>query len=116
MKYLRIIIGGGILLFQIVMIGYARFVPSRYFCWAPYDTQTEYRLDVSAGGRELTPAEIRKRYRRPKRGVDNRSPKHVMDIIQQYEETYGRNDHAQVSMKYRVNGKAEQEWRYPAQQ
>jgi hypothetical protein len=97
------------------MIGYARFVPARYFCWAPYDIQSEYRLDVSISGRTLTPSEIRRRYRRPKQGVDNRSIQHVMDIVQQYEESYGRSDHAQVLMRYRINGKAEQEWRYPAQ-
>jgi hypothetical protein len=110
----RAILGGGLLLFQLVMIGYARFVPSRYFCWAPYDIQTEYRLDVSVGGKMLTPAEIRQRYRRPRQGVDNRSIQHVMDIVRQYEETYGRTDPAQVRMKYRINGKEEREWQYPA--
>jgi hypothetical protein len=115
-KYARTIVGGGILLFQLVMIGYARFVPSRYFCWAPYDIQSEYRLDVSIGGRNLTPAQVRSRYRRPRQGVDNRSIQHVMDIVQQYEETYGSADHAQVVMKYRINGKAEQEWQYPPRQ
>jgi hypothetical protein len=113
-RHIRTIIGGGLLLFQLVMIGYARFVPARYFCWAPYDIQTEYKLDVSIGGRTLTAAEIRRRYRRPKQGVDNRSIQHVMDIVQQYEETYGRSDRAQVLMKYRINGKEELEWQYPA--
>jgi len=107
------IVGGSILLFQLVMIGYARFVPARYFCWAPYDIQSEYRLDVSIASRKLTASQIRSRYRRPRQGVDNRSIQHVMDIVRQYEETYGRNDHAEVSMKYRINGKAEQEWQYP---
>jgi hypothetical protein len=110
----RTIFGSGLLLFQLVMIGYARFVPARYFCWAPYDIQTEYRLGVSIGGRTLTAGEIRRRYRRPMRGVDNRSIQHVMDIVQQYEETYGRFDRAQVLMKYRINGKEEREWQYPA--
>ena len=116
MKHLRLITGCAILLFQLVMIGYARFVPSRYFCWAPYDIQSEYRLDVAIGGRKLTPAQIRARYRRPRQGVDNRSIQHVMDIVEEYEQTYGSADHAQVVMKYRVNGKAEQEWRYPPPQ
>jgi hypothetical protein len=115
MRYVRAIAGGGILLFQIAMIGYARFVPSRYFCWAPYDIQSAYRLDVSIGGRALTPAQIRSRYRRPKQGVDNRSIQHVMDIVEQYEQTYGSADHARVVMKYRINGKEEQEWQYPPQ-
>jgi len=114
-RHARAILGGGILLFQLVMIGYARYVPARYFCWAPYDIQSEYRLDVSIGGRPLTPFEIRSRYRRPQHGVDNRSIQHLMDIVQQYEESYGHGDQAEVLMKYRINGKAEQEWRYPPQ-
>jgi len=114
-KHGRTIVAGGILLFQLVMIAYARFVPSRYFCWAPYDIQSEYRLDVSIDGRPLTPAQIRSRYRRPKQGVDNRSIQHVMDIVEQYERTYGSGDHAQVVMRYRINGKGEQEWRFPPQ-
>lgn len=113
MRHVRTMLGSAILLFQLGMIGYARFVPARYFCWAPYDIQSEYRLDVSIDGRKLTAAEIRNRYRRPKQGVDNRSIQHVMDIVRQYEETYGASDNAQVVMKYRINGKAEQEWRYP---
>jgi hypothetical protein len=115
MKHLRTIAGVAILAFQLVMIGYARFVPSRYFCWAPYDIQSEYRLDVTIEGKALTAAQIRARYRRPRQGVDNRSIRHVMDIVEQYEQTYGRNDRAQVSMKYRINGKAEQQWQYPPQ-
>ena len=95
------------------MIGYARFTPARYFCWAPFDIQSEYSLDVSAGGRSLTAAEVYYRYRRAKDGFDSRSIQHLIDIVRQYEETYGRGDHARVVMKYRVNGKAEQEWRYP---
>jgi hypothetical protein len=39
-----------------------------------------------------------------------------MDIIEQYEQTYGAADHAQVWMKYRINGKAEQAWQYPQTQ
>jgi hypothetical protein len=110
---MRTIAAIAILGFQLAMIVYARFVPSRYFCWAPYDIQTEYRLRVTVNGRELTGPEIRARYRRPARGTDNRSPQHVMDIVQGYEERYGSSNHAQVVMRYRVNGKEEQTWRWP---
>jgi hypothetical protein len=108
---MRTIVGVSILAFQLVMIVYARFVPSRYFCWAPYDVQTEYWITTVVNGRKLTESEIRGRYRRAQHGTDNRSPQHVMDILQGYEESYGRNDHAQVTMRYRVNGKEEQVWR-----
>ncbi len=109
----RTAIGVAFLLFQLVMIVYARFVPSRYFCWAPYDAQSEYSLQVAIDGRPLTGQEIRRRYRRPQKSVDNRSIQHVIDIVQQYEETRGRNDRARVIMKYRVNGGAEKQWQWP---
>jgi|SRR5450432_2510577 hypothetical protein len=110
---MRIAAGAALLLFQVAMVIYARFVPSRYFCWAPFDTQTDYRLEVNVGGRLLTPRQIRARYRRPQAGTDNRSPQHVIDIVQGYEQAYGRADRAQVTMRYRVNGKQEQVWRWP---
>ncbi len=100
------------LAFQVAAIGYARFVPARYFCWAPYDMQTDYRLDVTVNGKKLTPAEIQKRYRRPAKGTDNRSSQHVKDIIEQAEQRYHPDDHPEVIMTYRVNGKQEQQWRY----
>jgi len=108
---MRTIAGVSILVFQLAMIVYARFVPSRYFCWAPYDVQTDYSISTVVNGRKLTGAEIRKRYRRAERGTDNRSPQHVIDILEGYERLYGRNDHAEVTMRYRVNGKEEQVWR-----
>ena len=57
--------------------------------------------------------EIRRRYRRAREGSDNRSFRNLMDIVEQYERSYGAADHARVRMRYRVNGKEEQEWRYP---
>src|SRR5579872_1503913 len=108
-------VGLALLLFQVAMIVHARFVPSRYFCWALYDVQTEYSLRVEINRRELSAQEILARYHRPQHGNDNRSPQHVIDILQGYEETYGKNDHAAVEMRYRVNGKQEQIWRWPQQ-
>src|ERR1700730_5021529 len=112
---MRIAAGAALLLFQVAMVIYARFVPSRYFCWAPFDTQTDYRWPANVGGRLLTPREVRARSRRPQVGTDNRSPQHVIDIVQGYEQRYGAADHAQVLMRYRVNGKQEQLWRWPLQ-
>ena len=111
MQIIRLLIAVPLLAAQIALIGYARFVPSRYFCWAPFDMQTDYALEVTIAGRALTADEIRKRYRRPKRGSDNRAVQNLIDIIQGYEERYGRSDNAQVVMKYRINGGQEQEWR-----
>ena len=107
---MRTIAAAAILVFQLAMIVYARFVPSRYFCWAPYDVQTEYWITTVVDGRKLTPAEIRTRYRRTQHGTDNRSPQHVIDILEGVEKQYHPDDHAAVTMRYRVNGKEERVW------
>ena len=111
-RMVRWTIGVALLLFQFGAIVYARFVPSRYFCWAPFDMQTDYRIEASVNGEKLNAAQIRQRYRRPEKGTDNRSVQHVIDIIEQTEKRYHPNDKTEVTMKYRINGKAEQVWRY----
>jgi hypothetical protein len=104
-----------LLAFQLGAIAYARFVPTRYFCWAPFDTQTDYVATATVNGHELTAGEFRQRYRRPMKGFDNRSPQHVIDMLQQVEEKRASpGDKAVIEMKYRVNGKSPLEWHWPA--
>ena len=55
---MRRVLAVAVLLFQIGAIIYARFVPSRYFCWAPYDAQNDYVIEVLAAGRTLSQDEI----------------------------------------------------------
>lgn len=113
MRILRWTLGLSLLLFQVAAIGYARFVPARYFCWAPFDTQTAYQLDVTVNGARLTDRQIRARYRRlGQKGSDNRSPQHVIDVLEQTEERYHPEDDAHIVMAYRINGKEEQRWQY----
>jgi hypothetical protein len=112
MRTLRWTIGILLLSFQIGAMAYARFVPSRYFCWAPFDMQTDYQLSVTVNGKKLKPKEIQQRYRRPARGTDNRSFQHVIDIIEQTEQRYHPHDHTTVLMTYRINGKESQQWHY----
>ncbi len=99
--------------FQLAGIAYARFAPTRYVAWAPYDRITFYELDVRIDDRSLSPGEIRRRYRIPAAGRDNRSQAHVMAIVRQYEQTYGAGDGARVRMRYRVNGAPPEVWRWP---
>jgi hypothetical protein len=106
----RLLLASAWLAFQLGAIVYARFVPARYFCWAPYDTQTEYWVTVRQAGRELSPAEIRQRYRRAAHGFDNRSAQNVIDMFQQAEERYHRQDPARIEMRYRVNGYRDGSW------
>jgi len=75
--------------------------------------QTQYRLHVTVNGKELTAEQVRRRYRRARRGSDNRSPRHLMDILQQAEERYHARDPAEIVMHYSVNGRAEQVWQWP---
>jgi len=99
--------------FQLVMIVYARVVPSRYFCWAPMDSQNLYAIEVVIDGRELAPDEIEARYRQPAMGGNWQAIQHVLDKVEQYERTYGRDDGAGVVIAYTVNGGAEETWHWP---
>jgi hypothetical protein len=111
---MRIFIPVVLLIFQICAIGYARFVPTRYFCWAPFDMQTVYDARAQVNGHDLTPQEFLHRYRRPVHGGDNRSPQHVIDMLAQTEAKHARQgDHATIELKYRVNGKEPLEWHWP---
>ena len=112
---MRIVIPIILFAFQLGAIVYARFVPTRYFCWAPFDIQTDYVASATVNGHVLTASEFQKRYRRPKRGFDNRSPQHVIDMLQQAEQKYAaQGDHTTIVMKYRVNGKEPSEWHWPS--
>lgn len=112
MRYLSWTLGFGLLLFQVGGIVYARFVESRYFCWAPYDMQTQYRVAVNVNGEELNGKQIRERYRRSQAGSDNRSPQHLKDIFSQTDASYHPEDAVVVVLRYRVNGKEERTWRF----
>jgi hypothetical protein len=114
MPGLRTIIPIALFAFQLGAIVYARFVPTRYFCWAPYDTQTDYTATATVNGKKLTGPQFRQRYRRPARGFDNRSPQHVFDMLEQVEQKRSAlGEHATIVVQYRVNGKEPQEWRWP---
>ena len=111
---LRTVIPVILFVFQVGAIIYARFVPTRYFCWAPYDTQTDYVATATVDGKKLTGAEFRQRYRRPQRGFDNRSPQHLFDMLEQVEQKRSAlGDQATIVVKYRINGKEPLEWRWP---
>jgi hypothetical protein len=85
----------------------------RWFAWAPNDYITEYELSVRIGGRALRPEEIEARYRVPAEHFQEGAAQHLIDLVHQYETTYGRNDSAQVVLDYRVNRRAPRRWRWP---
>ena len=99
---------------QLAAVVYAQFTPRRYFCWAPNDYVTEFNLSVSINGRALTPRQALARYSLPGPLFEN-VPSHLIDIVQQYEETYGKGDHARVEVAWVLNGKgAVERWHWPS--
>jgi hypothetical protein len=102
------------LIAQLISIIYAQVVGTeRYFCWAPNDYMVSYQLQVKINGRVLGREETRLRYRLPSYRTYQNIVTHMENIIRQYETTYGRNDHAEIVLKYSNNGGPHKEWRWP---
>ncbi|MDI1449842.1 hypothetical protein [Polyangium sp. 6x1] len=110
----RHVAGCVLLALQVGAIVVARFVPSRYFCWAPNDSSSEYRIEAVVDGRALDDAEIERRYHIGAAGVESRSMQLVLDVVRGYEETRGRQAPARVVIRYRVNGGEPRTWSWPA--
>jgi hypothetical protein len=98
---------------QVTSIGYARLVPERFFCWAPFDIHTQYVVGVEVGGERLTSAAISQRYRYPSHGWEPRSIHNLFSIIAQYESAYGATDDARVVVDYSINGHPLERWTWP---
>lgn len=109
----RAVFGLCVLAPQVVLICSARFHPMRYFCWAPYDTQIEYRISAKVNGQPLSPVEIERRYRHPAEDVNPRMICQITDVIAHAEKNYHPTDNAVVKVEYRTNGGPVQEWSWP---
>lgn len=106
----RFSIGILFLSLQLGSILYARFVPERFFCWAPYDSHTAFQTFVSIHGKILSDKEAETRYGYKMSGWEQRSIDNIFSIIKQYETTYGLKDNAEITVKYATNGHPEIEW------
>lgn len=99
---------------QLCLVVHAQFTPWRYFCWAPNDYANTFSLDVNIGGHQLTPSQALARYHLENRKSSYENPAtHIMDTVRQYEKTYGRDDHAEVVLRWTLNGHEPQTWRWP---
>ena len=78
-----------------------------------FHTHAHYRIDVSIHGDFLTSEEIARRYRIPASDIERRSIADTIDIVRRTEETRGRNDGAEVTLRYREGRGPAQEWRWP---
>jgi hypothetical protein len=99
---------------QLCLVVHAQFTPRRYFCWAPNDYANTFSLDVKIRERELNPTQALARYHLENRKASYENPAtHIIDTVRQYEETYGRDDHAEVVLRWSLNGHEPQTWRWP---
>ncbi len=115
---IRRTVGVAFLLIQVVAVGHARSVPSKWLgSWAPNDYAAWYRIQVRAEGNFLSPDQVERRYRLPPEETGyffNYPVENIMDIVRQYEQTYGRDEQAEAVLLYRRNGIGPiQEWRWP---
>ena len=108
-----VVVATVILALQASMVIRSRFVESRYFCWSPHSTQVRFDLDVSVHGRKLSRMEAAQRYRLWDAEWEAHAAQNLIDTIETFERTYGRDDRAEVSLRYRVNGGTEKTWRWP---
>lgn len=108
----RLIIGILFLMVQVALIVYARFIPERFFCWAPYDIHTKFEVFVTIDGKVLSNEDVESRYGYKMKGWEQRSIHNVISLISQYERTYGKYDNAEVNMVYAINGHPEQKWTF----
>ena len=105
-------IGIAVLAVQVGLVAYEHLGPTRYFAWAPNDYVVQYRLTATVDGHHLSAAGVRSRYHLAPHGIWYFPAQHLVDDVQQYERTYGSGDHVRVTLTYRLNGHAQQTWRW----
>ena len=124
---MRLLIGGLLIFLQLFLIVYARFSTIRYYCWAPHDEQVVYNVSVIINQKPLSHEQVNERYKlRTWRywkddayswvNLESRSVENVKSIIRQYEQTYGKNDNASVTLNYSINGGTEKTWSWQSPQ
>ena len=109
---LRYRIGVGFLATQAILIGHGLLSEGKHFAWAPHTTQVSYELDVEVDGRNLSEREIRRRYRLLYYPWEAHSYRNLIDLLLQYERTYGKEDHTRLVLRYSVNGHPPETWRW----
>jgi hypothetical protein len=107
----RFIIGILFISIQLASIIYARFIPERFFCWAPYDSHTLFEVFVTIDSKTLSQQETEKRYGYKMKGWEQRSIHNIFSLVKQYERTYGKKDNASVIIIYSTNGHPKKTWK-----
>ena len=112
MRTRKFAIGIAVLAVQVGLVAYEHLGPTRYFAWAPNDYVVQYRLTATVDGHRLSAAGVRSRYHLAPHGIWYFPAQHLVDDVQQYERTYGSDDRVRVTLTYRLNGHAQQTWRW----
>jgi hypothetical protein len=108
---LATLVGVVVLIAQAGNVVYAHLSGSRrYFAWAPNDYAVVYTITTDVHGHALTPAEVQVRYELKAHGLWEDPPQRLIDYLKRYETTYGANEHAQVTLRYSLDGHREQTW------
>lgn len=95
---------------QVGSIFYARFIPERFFCWAPYDSHVNFKTSVTINNKILSNEEAESRYQYKMQGWEQRSIHNIFYLITKYERTYGELDSAKVKINYSINGRKKAVW------
>lgn len=109
-----------LLALQVGWIVHEQLGASRYFCWAPLHEHVLYEIEAHTGGRRLSHAEVALRYgRRGALDVDGtrffwelNAAQHVLDTVARRERSLHPSVRAEVTVRYRVNGRQEQTWTF----
>jgi len=117
----RLVVGAALLALQIVFVVRARFVESRYFCWAPFHSEARYTFNATVDGRALRDDEIARRYALARLYWDPTSRTdwelnaiaHILDTIRATEAALPTSERATVVVTWRVNGRPPAQWRSP---
>ena len=105
------LVGIVILAAQAGNVVYAHLSGSRrYFAWAPNDYAVVYTIATSVHGHLLTAAEVQSRYALKAKGLWEDPPQRLIDYLKRYETTYGRGEHAKVTLRYSLDGHRERTW------
>lgn len=111
LRHLKRSLAALLILGQIAGIVAARFVPERFFCWAPYEEVTLFEIEATLDSRPLTSGEIQERYGMARNGRQDRSIHNVISVLR-WRESREKNP-VTVRLNFTTNGRPQQVWAWP---
>ena len=102
-------IGIAFLAVEVLLVIHGVLTPGNHFAWGPHTTQIRFEMQVEVDGVPLSQRDAARRYglawsdRWEVHAIEN-----VFQLIEQYEGTYGVDESAEITLRYRRN---RGEWR-----